>query len=162
MGLEHFPWNCPRVKATRRQWWSDNMRQVMAWCHQAMSHYLNQCWPNSVAPYGITKPQWVKGTSRFNSLRPSDAYMHQFNIHIPTLVQIMACCLLDIKPLFKPMLPYCWLDPKEHISMKSYLKFKSFSSRKCTWKCHLQNGSHFISALICDIYDINPICDTIL
>ena len=88
--------------------------------------------------------------------------MHQFNIHIPTLVQIMAvaCCLLDIKPLFKPMLPYCWLDP--NISVKPYLKFKSFSSRKCTWKCRLQNGSHFISALMCDIYDINPICDTIL
>ena len=28
--------------------------QVMAWCHQATSHYLNQCWP-----YGITRPQWV-------------------------------------------------------------------------------------------------------
>ena len=29
--------------------------QVMAWCHQASSHYLNQCWPG----YGVTWPQWV-------------------------------------------------------------------------------------------------------
>ena len=28
--------------------------QVMAWCHQAPSHYLSQCWPRSVWLYGIT------------------------------------------------------------------------------------------------------------
>ena len=33
--------------------------QVMAWCHQATSHYLNQCWPRSVLPYRVTKPQWI-------------------------------------------------------------------------------------------------------
>ena len=33
--------------------------QVMAWCHQATSHYLNQYWPRSLPLYGITKPQWV-------------------------------------------------------------------------------------------------------
>ena len=31
----------------------------MAWCRQATSHYLSQCWPRSVLPYGITSPQWV-------------------------------------------------------------------------------------------------------
>ena len=34
--------------------------QVMAWCRQATSHYLNQCWPRSPTPNGITRPQWVK------------------------------------------------------------------------------------------------------
>ena len=34
--------------------------QVMAWCHQASSHYLSQCWPRSVSPYGVTRPQRVK------------------------------------------------------------------------------------------------------
>ena len=38
--------------------------QVMAWCHQATSHYLSQCWPRSLLPHGITRPQWV------NSLAP--------------------------------------------------------------------------------------------
>ena len=33
---------------------------VMAWCHQASSHYPGQCWPRSMLPCGITKPQWVK------------------------------------------------------------------------------------------------------
>ena len=34
--------------------------QVMAWCHQATSHYLSQCWPRSMLPNGVTRPQWVK------------------------------------------------------------------------------------------------------
>ena len=37
--------------------------QVMAWCHQATSHYLKQCWPRSPTPYGVTRPQWVNHAS---------------------------------------------------------------------------------------------------
>ena len=33
--------------------------QVMAWCRQAASHYLSQCWPRSMSPNGVTRPQWV-------------------------------------------------------------------------------------------------------
>ena len=40
------------------------LAQVMVWCHQATSHYLSQCWPGSLLPYGVTRPQWV------NTLRP--------------------------------------------------------------------------------------------
>ena len=31
----------------------------MAWCRQAASHYLSQCWPRSVSPYDVNRPQWV-------------------------------------------------------------------------------------------------------
>ena len=44
--------------------------QVMAWCHQATSHYRSQCWPRSVPPYGVTRPQWV------NSLSLTDELIH--------------------------------------------------------------------------------------
>ena len=37
--------------------------QVMAWCRQATSHYLSQCWPRSLSLYGVTRPQWVKNTT---------------------------------------------------------------------------------------------------
>ena len=33
--------------------------QVMAWCRQATSHYLSQCWLSSLSPYGIARPQGV-------------------------------------------------------------------------------------------------------
>ena len=32
--------------------------QVMAWCRQATSHYLSQCW---LSPYGVARPQCFNG-----------------------------------------------------------------------------------------------------
>ena len=67
----------------------------------------------------------LKSNQRWvNSLRLSDAYMHQYNIQ--TLVQIMACRLFGAKPLSEPMLPYCQLDAKEHTSVTFYLRFNIF------------------------------------
>ena len=60
--------------------------QVMAWCRQATSHYLSQCWPRSLSPYGVTRPQWV------NSLAPGDVIWHCGTES--TLAQVMACCLM--------------------------------------------------------------------
>ena len=34
--------------------------KVMAWCCQATSHYVSQCWSRSLSPYDVTRPQWVK------------------------------------------------------------------------------------------------------
>ena len=55
-----------KVEVGSRYWWSWNYLHlidwtlvlVMAWCHQAASHYLGQCWPRFMTPYG-TRPQWV-------------------------------------------------------------------------------------------------------
>ena len=37
--------------------------QIMAWCRQATSHYLSQCWLSSLLPYGVARPQWVNRIS---------------------------------------------------------------------------------------------------
>ena len=44
--------------------------QVMAWCHQATSHYLSQCscWPWFMSPYGVTRPHWVNWVEWTHSL----------------------------------------------------------------------------------------------
>ena len=81
-------------------------------------------------------------TVQLNSFPPRAAYMRRRTGS--ELVQIMACCLDGPKPLSEPMLPYYQLDPKEHISMKFYLKFKYFHAIKCIWTCRLWNGSHFV------------------
>ena len=52
--------------------------QVMAWCRQATSHYLSQCWPRSLSPYGVTRPQWVK----LKSCEISFAHNIHFNCRI--------------------------------------------------------------------------------
>ena len=48
-----MPWHLTNDKST--------LVQVMTWCRQATSHYLSQCWPSSLSPYGITRLQWVNG-----------------------------------------------------------------------------------------------------
>ena len=52
IGLRWMPLDLTNDKST--------LVQVMAWCRQATSHYLNQCWPKSLSPYGVTRPQCVK------------------------------------------------------------------------------------------------------
>ena len=47
-----MPWDLIDDKST--------LVQVMAWCRQATSHYLIQCWPRSRSPYGVIRPQGVK------------------------------------------------------------------------------------------------------
>ena len=94
--------------------------QLIAWSRQARNHYLSQCSPRSVSPYGITKPQWV------NSSPPSAAYMIQWIES--ALIQIMACRLFRTKPLSEPMQGYCQL-----IGMKFYeilIKIQTFSFTK--------------------------------
>ena len=70
--------------------------QVMAWCRQATSHYLSHCWPNSMSPYGVTRPQWV------NSFWSNDSIWH----YGPLINIFSSNGLLSdgTKPLPKPML----------------------------------------------------------
>ena len=71
--------------------------QVMAWCRQAASYYLSQCWPWSLLPYGVARPLWV------NSYWPGNDTWHQRSWL--TLIQVMACCLMAPSHY----LNHCWL-----------------------------------------------------
>ena len=56
--------------------------QVMAWCRQATSHYLSQCWLSSLSPYGVTRPQWVNigpGTDLFLVAWQGWGQLHNIN-----------------------------------------------------------------------------------
>ena len=77
-----------------------------------------------------------------NPTHPRAAYMRQWSES--TLVQIMACRLFGAKPLSKPTVGYCQLDPKEQTSVKFWSQYKTFHSRKCIWKCRLRNGDNFV------------------
>ena len=64
--------------------------QVMAWCRQAISHYLSQCWPRSLSPYGVTRPEWVK------QLRFSDPTLGGFSTWNPDFTMICLECNLNV------------------------------------------------------------------
>ena len=103
--------------------------QVMAWCRQATSHYLSQCWPRSMSPNGVTRPQWVKNLNSSPSgqngrhfagdifrcilLMKNFVFWLKFHLSLflriqltinPALVQILAWCQIGDKPWSEPML----------------------------------------------------------
>ena len=88
--------------------------QVMAWCRQSTSHYLIQCWPRSLLPYGKNEPEWVNllwlsvvkwFCFLFNTLWPNDIIWCCRSGS--TLDQVMAYHLFGAKPLPEPILTYC-------------------------------------------------------
>ena len=88
-------------------------------------------------------PLW-RHINDVHSSPPSAAYMPQ-RIR-STLFHIMVCRLFGAKPLSEPMLGYCQVDPQEQTSVKFISKFIHFHSRKCIWKCRVENGGHFVLA----------------
>ena len=58
--LRFLLWNFPKWKSMDLSDDQSKLVRVVACCHQAASHYLNHCWPNSISPYGITRQQWIK------------------------------------------------------------------------------------------------------
>ena len=79
---------------------------------------------------------------KFNASPPSATYMGQWTRI--TLVQVMACRLFGTKPLPELMVNHWQRGPWEQTSVKLELKFKTFHSRNCNWKCCLWNGGHFV------------------
>ena len=49
------------------------------------------------------------GLNELNELIEAEGRIYA-SLHWPSLVQVMACRLVDAKPLHEPMLEYCWLD----------------------------------------------------
>ena len=74
--------------------------QVMVWCRQATSHYQNQCWPRSMSPYGVTRPQWVNSS-------PPGQNGHRFtdDIFRCIFVNETFCILIKISLKFVPKSP---------------------------------------------------------
>ena len=110
--------------------------QVMAWCRQATRHYLNQCWPRSMSPYDITRPQWVN-INHLAFSQQSCCFLKfpltWFN-HIPhKIIQILMTCVIS----------YHFLQYQHH-------KWPSLSVTGCCPHCHgngLTNGPRSTAAV---------------
>ena len=72
---------------------NSTLDQVMTLYCQAKSHYLNQCWPKSVSPYGVTIliSKWPK-TKSFS--RPSNLDVYKFQLICPKAIEIAAVTIL--------------------------------------------------------------------
>ena len=113
--------------------------QVMAWCRQAASHCLSQCWPHLCRHMASLCPNELTHL-------PCAAYMRQWTWS--ALVHVMACRLFGGKPLPELMLIYCHFGPKyswnklqwnlnpnsnifiHEIALKMSAKWRSFRPRE--------------------------------
>ena len=92
--------------------------QVMAWCRQATSHCLSQCWPRSIclqmASLGLNELK--------SAIMAGDAQW----------VQVTAWHLFGAKPLTKPMLTYCLAFVPSHV--RYFVLTQSFCLRDDVFK----------------------------
>ena len=83
--------------------------QVMAWCRQATSHYLGQCWPRSMSPNDVTRPQWVNLTWCTFGVR---VFPHK-------LFSGLTSHLVDAFIMGHPELIHCWSCFSEYFQFHS-------------------------------------------
>ena len=72
--------------------------QVIAWCCQATSQYLSQCWPRFMSPYGVTRQHVLTHCGFVNPHGIMDFDQHWFR-------QWFGCCLTAPSHY----LNLCWL-----------------------------------------------------
>ena len=87
--------------------------QVMAWYRQATSHYLSQCWPRSMSPNGVTRPQWVKMVPSF---KPGSAFIKPDQLDRSIKVQIKIILLPTISHLPLPNFVSCGRACPSHMT----------------------------------------------
>ena len=71
--------------------------QVMAWCRQATSHYLNQCWPRSLLLYmSLCMDGWFWFLT-----------LNQFARRVTVIAYISVSVCPSLYPFPSPFLTYC-------------------------------------------------------
>ena len=77
----------------------------MAWYCQATSHYLSQCWPRSLSPNGITRPQWVNFIDSLTSVgfNVSSIEASSVPLYLCSIYNFEFCILCAVQ-----LLPNCY------------------------------------------------------
>ena len=82
--------------------------QVMAWCRQATSHYLSQCWSRYLSPHGFTRPQWFIEVQRnYRISRDLIVRFENFQLKFENVVISLTWWRHQMKNLFRVTGPLC-------------------------------------------------------
>ena len=91
--------------------------QVMAWCCQATSLYLNKCWSRSPTPYGVTRPEWVNVGNTTMELRHPCLWTSNLNNEISYVAYGSIFMIFFIsKPSISKCLTVIQKAPPWHVS----------------------------------------------
>ena len=98
--------------------------QVMTWCLQATSHYLSQCWPRSLLPYGVIRPQWVDSSppDKMAAVLADNIFKCIFlnendRIPIPISLKLIPMSPIDNKPALVQVMAWHRLGDKPLIEL---------------------------------------------
>ena len=137
----------------------------MAWCHQATSHYLSQCWPRSVPPNGVTRPQWVKLGSPSSWNKTDDISFSEHDLDWcfmrvgmnGSAANFRYCCFyfrlfrelnISYKRLIDDIIASAW-------TKFSILINNSLWSGGIIW--HWWAGSSLVQVMACHLFSIKPL-----
>ena len=109
----------------------------MAWCRQATSHYLSQCWLRFMSPNGVTRPQWVKLDHRLTHLgQVTHICVHKLtNIDSDNGLSPGRC-----QAIIWYNVGILWIGPLATKFCEILIEFHTFSVKKMylkipSWKC---------------------------
>ena len=91
----------------------------MAWCRQAASYNLKQCWPSSMMPYGVTRPLWV---NLIYTCIYIYIFIYVYVSHMQTHINQHVCpqdnfaCYEWITYIYATILWFHWTDTTDNIN----------------------------------------------
>ena len=106
--------------------------QVMAWCCQAICHYTIQCWPRSMLPYSVTRPQRIDCDIFSMSKQVVRDKSVSFTMSLSHKIQCMILQILSFQIIIKRERLAHWLP-------------------QCYWKC--KRLSMIMTTFSASIYD---------
>ena len=121
-----------------------NLTIIGSYNDQAPSHYLNQCC-NIVKWASRNNIQWTANRKSYILIQenPIENVVWKMAAILSRLQCFKTNKLFDAKPLHEPYWPHVNYWP--HLNWSQHLKHNTiYLSRKCAWKCRLQNLDHFI------------------
>ena len=111
------------------------MVPLMAWCRQAMSHYLSQCWPRSMSQYGVSGPQWV---NEITKLSVKKMYLKMEAKCVEKFMGLLACLWV---PLFDSL---CII----YIYIKAWFSLSTTAISNSLWSSDAIRGNKTKSVLV--------------
>ena len=110
----HFDKRFPESHSCGLMWQRvTTLEQVMTWYHQTLTHYLNQCWPMSMTPYGHTGGQWTDQKEIFQG-----NILTFWAIYANFIIREQHFCVNRTKHWWKILATFVWglniLRPSQH------------------------------------------------
>ena len=129
-----------------------SINRLVASIRKNMNHLcclsVAKWWKMQIYIYFSQKNSALTWLMSINSLRPSDTYRHQ-QTKASTRPSGNGLSPFQHQAIIWTNAGILLVGPLGTNFSEFLIGIQQFSSRKCTWKCHLRNGGHFASASVC-------------